>query len=179
MSVTPSLYARTARARGVPLGAGRGSLSSAPAAGLHSSIATPSKMPIHHRLRCMCMTSMRTPTPRVLALCQHLPGVDQLRPRAVGLRTERGKFLEMCPRARLVPGALGRQTRTVQAAEAVRLLGDRGLVLRQCLGWPAELHQQVTEEFACRHERSRGHCVLLGLVLMVSGGAHRGQGLVV
>src|SRR5712691_2804255 len=179
MSVTPSLYALTARSRGVPLGTGRGSLSTAPTTGLCSSTATPSTMPIHHNFRCMCMVSMLTPAPHILALRQHLPRAGQLRPRAIGLRTERGEFLEMHPRSRLVTGALGRQTRTVQATEAVRLLGDRGLVLWQCVGRSAKLHQQVTEEFACRRERSRGHRVLLGLILMVGGGAQRSERLLV
>src|SRR6266545_1955223 len=179
MSLTPSLYALTARSRGVPLGTGRGSLSTAPTTRLRSSTAAPSTTPIHHRFRCMCMASMLTPVLRVLALRQHLPCADQLRPRAVGLRTDGGEFLEMHPRSRLVTGTLGRQTRTVQAAEAVRLLGNRGLVLRQRVGRSAKLHQQVTEEFACRRERSWGHRVLLGLILVVGGDAQRSERLLV
>src|SRR6266511_1383084 len=179
MSLTPSLYALTARARGVPLGTGRGSLSSAPAAGRSRRTAAPSRTAIHHRFRFMFVSSTLTPARLALALREHLPRAGKLRPRSVGLRTDRGELLEMPSRSHAVAREFGREACAVQAAEAVRLLGDRGLVLRQRFGGPAELQQQVTEEFARRHDRSRGHHVLLGLILMVGGGAHRGGRLLV
>jgi len=51
------------------------------------------------------------------------------------------------------------------------LLGDRSLVLRQRLGRPAECQQQVPEEFAGGHDWPRGHHILLGLIIMLGGGA--------
>jgi hypothetical protein len=78
----------------------------------------------------MYMASILTLAPRVLPLCQHLPRMGQLRLRAAGLRTDRGEFLQMHPRSRVVTGTLDRQTRTVQAAEAVLLLGRSGRLMR-------------------------------------------------
>src|SRR5215471_17569697 len=141
MSPTPSLYMLIARSRGVPLGTGRGSLSTAGAAGLRRSTAATSRTPIHSRFWHMRMSSSLTPTLDALPLCQHLSHLDQLRSGAIGLSTERGELLEIPPRPRPVTGAFGCQASAVQAAEAVWFLGDGSLVLRQGFGGPAKLHQ--------------------------------------
>src|SRR6266545_6677731 len=124
MSLTPSLYALTARSRGVPLGTGRGSLSTAPATGLSSRTTAPSRTPIQHRFWYMVVSSALTPALLALPLRKHLPHTGQLRPRALGLCTDGGERLKMPFRPRLVAGAFGRQAGAVQAAETVWLLGD-------------------------------------------------------
>ena len=45
----------------------------------------------------------------------------------------------------------------------VRLLGDRRADRVNCFGRTVQLHQEVTEELARRHDRPRGHHVLLDL----------------
>src|SRR5262245_3946611 len=211
MRLTPSLYVLIARSCGVPLGAGRGSLSTAGATGLCRSTAAMSRTPIQSRLRCMRVSSLLHPHTGLasvgpppnwvlrtadycrasmartvssaqhpcaaLALSQGLARLNQLRPGAIGLGTDGGELLEIPQRPSVVTGAFGRQAGTVQAAEAVRFLGDGGFVLRQGFGGPAKLQQHVSEEFTCWHERSRSHGVLLGLILMVGGGAHSGERL--
>src|SRR5215467_3904728 len=109
MSPTPSLYVLIARSCGVPLGAGRGSLSTAGATELCRSTAATSRTPIHSRLRCMRVSSPSHPTPAALALCQDLARLNQLRPDAVGLGTDGGELLEIRPRPSVVTGAFGRQ----------------------------------------------------------------------
>src|SRR5437660_11500551 len=143
MSPTPSLYMLIACARGVPLGTGRGSLSTAGAAGLSRSTAATSRTPIHSRFWYMRVSSPLTPTLDALPLCQCLSHLDQLRPGAIGLSTERGELLEIPPCPGVVTGAFGRQASAVQAAETVWFLGDRSLVLRQGVGGPVQLQQHV------------------------------------
>src|SRR4051812_48437098 len=107
MSATPSLYTLIARSRGVPLGTGRGSLSTAGAAGLRRSTAATSRTPIHSRFWYMRVSFSLTPTLDALPLCQRLSHLDQFRPGAVGLGTERGELLEIPPRPGAVTGEFG------------------------------------------------------------------------
>src|SRR5262245_41877355 len=60
-----------------------------------------------------------------------------------------------------------RPGRAVEAAEAVRLLGDRYLILPQRLGRSAQFQQQVAEQFSRRQEVPRHRDVLLGAVFPV------------
>src|SRR5262249_39658116 len=136
-----------------------------------------SRMPIQSRLRCMRVSSSLTPTPGALALCQGLARLNQLRPGAVRLGTDGGELLEIPPRPGAVTGAFGRQAGTVQAAETVWFLGDGGFVLRQGFGGAAQLQQHVPKEFTGGHDGAWRHGVLLGLILMIGGGAHSGERL--
>src|SRR2546423_728508 len=113
MSPTPSLYMLIARSRGVPLGTGRGSLSPAGAAGLGRGPAAPGRAPFPSRCWDMALSSPPTPTLDALPLCQRLSHLDQLRPGAIGLSTERGELLEIPPCPGAVTGAFGRQASAV------------------------------------------------------------------
>ena len=110
-----------------------------------------------------------------LPLREYLPRVGQLRPCRIRLRSNHHKLLEMRLGPSLVACTFGREARTVETAEAVRLFGDGGLILYSAsAGWPSSISMSPRSSRAGKIGPGDHH-VLLGLILMVGGGAHGGE----